>query len=402
MDGRTIAVDYETVELTAAGPVASTEAYRDNFRVSSCAFTYREDGRLVSWFVEGEDEVRAELEKLGNAPLIAHNLPFELLVSRCRFPDLKLNWVADTMRLAQVYDNGGRDSDFDYVLLPENILVPDDKPKLKRVPTSGLGLVKCAHRILGDSTNHKAEAHNWIYANVPKSKGKAGKLLHLLPRDILVRYNIADTEITLRLYEYCLREFKRLEFDWTFDHRLYLSSVEHIVNAQIRGVPVDRPALQAFELDLKAEMAKIGQDFRDRFAAPIEQVEHDRLTAWLSKVKTQKGKDKRRAKWEARDPKAVKEVGFNVGSNNQLAALFVGKMEMAARFFTDKGAPSFKSAMLSQWGEAGAMLKTRRKRQIVLKQVQSLLALTEYDGRWHVSLRAAGTATGRYSGGSHA
>lgn len=397
---RIVAVDYETVELTDAGPVASTEAYRTNFRVSSCAFTYREAGKLVSWFVEGEDAVRAELEKLTQDKIVVHNLGFEQMVTMCRFPALKLNWHADTMRLAQVYDNGGKDTDIDWVVLPENVLVPEDKPKVKRVPLSGLGLSKCAHRILGDTTNHKAEAHDWIYANVPKSKGKAGKFLHLLPRDIMVRYNVADTEITLRLYEYMTRAFVQLEYDWTFDHSLYMSSVVHIAQSKIRGVRVDRPALQEFELDLKQEIDKIGSDFRTAFEAPILQIEQDRLDKWVSKVKTEKGRNNRRTKWADRHPTAVKEVRFNVGSNAQLAALFVGKLGMVAKFLTDKGAPSFKSAMLSQWAEGGAMLKIRRKRMLVLKQTQALLGLSEYDGRWHCSLKAAGTSTGRYAGGS--
>ncbi len=90
---------------------------------------------------------------------------------------------------------------------------------------------------------------------------------------------------------------------------------------------------------------------------------------------------------------------FNVGSNKQLAALFVGKLKMTPKFVTKTGQPSFKSAFLSQWGEGGDMLKKRRKRLLVLKQCDSLLALSEYDGRWHVDLKACGTTTGRFAGG---
>lgn len=397
---RIVACDYETVELTDAGPQASTEAYRPNFRVASCAFTERVDGALKSWFVEGEDAVRAELVKLAGARIVVHNAAFETLVTRCRFPDLTVNWYADTMRLAQVYDNGGKDSDFDFVLLPENNLVPDDKPKLKRIPTQGFGLVKCAHRILGEMLNHKAEAYDWLRANVPKAKGHEGSLLHLLPKDILERYNIADTEITLRLYEYCTTYFRDIGFDWTLDHGLYFSSVHHVVGAQIRGVAVDRDALRVFEGQLIKEIDDIGAAFRVRFIAEIAAVEYERLQAWAHDVKTAAGASKRFAKWDERHPTAVKAVAFNVGSNKQLERLFVSKLGIEPKFFTEKGSPSFKSSHLGVWGEGGEMLKTRRKRMIVLKQTQALLALSEFDGRWHPSLKVSGTSSGRMAGGS--
>jgi hypothetical protein len=117
-----IVIDYETIEIRGDGStVGSTEFYRHNFRVSSCAFTERRDGEVRSWYVEGEDAVRVELEKLGNRPIIAHNLQFEMGVTKCRFPDIKLNFWCDTMRMVQNYDNGGGDDAFERIVLdPED------------------------------------------------------------------------------------------------------------------------------------------------------------------------------------------------------------------------------------------------------------------------------------------
>jgi hypothetical protein len=36
---------------------------------------------------------------------------------------------------------------------------------------------------------------------------------------------------------------------------------------------------------------------------------------------------------------------------------------------------------------------------LVLAQIDSLLELSEADGRWHIDLKAAGTVTGRFAGG---
>jgi hypothetical protein len=62
-------------------------------------------------------------------------------------------------------------------------------------------------------------------------------------------------------------------------------------------------------------------------------------------------------------------------------------------------APSFSSKFARQWGEAGLMLKSQGTIMIELKQAENLLALSEADGRWHVSLKVASTRNGRLSGG---
>ena len=56
---------------------------------------------------------------------------------------------------------------------------------------------------------------------------------------------------------------------------------------------------------------------------------------------------------------------------------------------------------LAQYGEGGLILKNQKKLIIEKVQGESLLTLSEYDGRWHIDLKAAGAATGRMAGGSH-
>lgn len=395
---RLIALDYETVELTKDGPVASTEAYRPNFRVDSCALAFI-DGS-PSEFIRGEESILERLEQLQDDDFVVHNAQFEAMVTRCRFPSLNLKWHADTMRLAQNYDNGGDDSAFEYIVDEEEVLEDGDMPIVRRKPISGLGLVVCSKRILGSNDSHKDEAYHWLHEYHPTSKGKEGRHLHLLPPDILARYNIADAEITLKLYTHITEYFATIGYDWTFDYRLFMSTVNHIVDSKIRGVVVDRILLETNSTIVRSEVKTIEEAFRTKYAKDMAAIEYQRAITWILSPKTLKGQRKRLATYYVGTNKAMtKALKFNTGSNKQLAELFMGRLDIKPEFFTDKGAPSFKSAMLSQWGEGGEMLKTRRKRMLVLSQMESLEELSKFDGRWHVDLKVSSASTGRMAGG---
>jgi hypothetical protein len=398
-----IALDYETEEDGRG----STEAYRPNFRVSSAAFSWRDSsGAIKSEFIQGENSVYYYLERLAKAkiPLIAHNIQFETLVTVCRFRDLAhlLNWHACTMRLVQVYDGGGDDLAFEAPSIDDQLdALEGDKPK-KLKSLSGLGLSKSVARILR-KPDHKKEAHDWLKANVDECKSGRhyGANLGKLPPDILRHYNVGDTEATLLLYEFTTKFFKSIKYDWTLDHGLYLNAVRMVVGAKIRGVPVDRDQLTVNRGVVAAEIDEIERGFRARFAAPIAAIERERLLKAVTKLKTLKGRRRllRRVKSDSAHDRKVRV--FNIGSNAQLQSLFVDTLEMPVTFRSDKGRPSFRSAVLGQFGEGGEMLKTRRKRMLVLTQIDSLLELSAFDGRWHLDLKLAATKTGRAAGGQH-
>lgn len=399
-----VVVDYET-ELDGAG---STDFWHPRFRVTSAAFSwFTADGSVRSEFVEGEHAVGYFLERAVRAgvPLIAHNVPFELGVTQCRYPEIAGScvWHADTMRLVQVYDNGG---DAFAAALPPSLDeqldrldedFEDEDPKW----IGGLSLANAVQRILA-LPDHKEEAHAWLRANVAECrKGRVGKYLGRLPRPLLERYNVGDTSATLRLYAFLVDYFAARNYDWRLDHQLYFSTARNVVAAKIRGVRVDREALAAYAGQVEREITEITEAFSARFAVEIRTVERQRLLDQVRKRKTLRGRRGFVRRYRLGCGSAVKEVRFNVGSNKQLSSLFVDTLRMECKFRTDKGAPSFKSAVLGQWGSGGDMLKTRRKRLLVLKQAQALLELSAVDGRWHCDLKVASTATGRLSGGSH-
>lgn len=403
-----LVIDYETGVINEDGSItASTDAYYENFRVLSCAASWFEGDEIKSIFLQGESAVREYLKTIpSDKKLVAHNLQFEVMVTLCRFPELtNLNWYADTMRLVQNYDNGGQNEFITIITEDDQLdgLDDDEEPgpdaEVKRVSITGLGLSKSLKRIM-NVEDHKKEAYDWLKANGVK-KGKEGESLHLLPDDILERYNIGDTENTLRLYQFLVEYFAVMEFDWTFDHRLFVSTLNKVVRATIVGVPVDRESLKVYIDKVAAEIKTITDDFTSRLTEPIKKVERARKLAEVRKRKTMRGRKNYLKRLKAKPEVYEKDVKFNVGSNKQLADLFVGVLKMQAKFVTEKGNPSFKSSALGQWGESGELLKTRRKRMLVLKQSESLYNLSAKDGVWHCTLKIASTKTGRMAGGQH-
>lgn len=411
--------DFETEE----NGEASTEMYRPGFYVSSCAFCWKDGkGDFKTHYIDGigaEKKIRQFLEKLADQqiPIVCHNEQFERGVTLCRFPGLaeRLNWHADTMRLVQNFDNGGGEFQFmpltyeeqlDFFLSEFENLESDSKKKnKKKKPTQkfvgGLGLKNAGMRILSVE-DHKKKAHEWLRENVEGCrKGNEGSFLHMLPEDLMRDYNIADVITTARLYDFITGEFDRIGFDWRIDHSLYRSTLDHITKAKIEGIRIEREQL-AIEIEkLRSEIEGIGKGFAERFAEEIRAVERSKLLQRIAKLKTLRGR-KAYIKRSRSPTETVfdDEIRFNVGSNKQLASLFIDQLGISAKFLTETGQPAFRSSVLSQWGVGGEMLKTRRKRMLVLKQSEALHKLSAFDGKWHCDLKCCGTATGRMAGGS--
>lgn len=371
-----IAIDFETA-LTDGTP--SLDYYRPDFRAVSAAAAVRyDDGDMHTEFLDGEAAIERFLAGTTQT-LIVHNAQFEHGVLKHRFPGHESRIAWDTMRLAQVADNGG---------------------------LTGLGLQACVKRWLPmEHHDHKAEYHTWLRENAGAKKGKEGQHLTSLPPDMLREYNIKDAVVTLRLYERLTEFLASLSYDPSLDHALYLSSARLASDAKARGARVNREALEAYVKEIDKEVLFVETSFRERFAVPIASIEGEARTYWLGALKTPQGQ-LRRFEALADD---VSLFRFNLGSNQQLEALFVGSLGIAPKFWTKpaKGRdpetftpqPSFKAAHLSTYGEGGEMLVRRRKRLLVKQQAEALLALSEHDGAWHPDLRVAGTATGRMAGG---
>jgi hypothetical protein len=387
---KVISYDLETCLETG---LPSTEFHRPNFRLKSAAFSWRtEDDTIKSVVKWGEDEIRAFLKRIRDigATVIVHNYAFEYGCTLQRLPEFADLPMVDTMRLLQNADNGGYvfktreewsiDEELAYLETGEE---PD-------VPT-GLSLGAGAKRWLPtEFHDHKGPYHSLIRERGGKT-GHEGARLDLLTPDELARYNAADAEVTLRLYECLTEKFRAEGYDWTLDHKLYQSTARLVSQAKIRGVRVDRDRLKAHCEAKQAELDRIAADFRKRFSVEIEAIESDMVESRLAQYKTERGR-----------AAAKVEATFNPRSTHQLAKLFVGKLGMAPKFLTAKGAPSFSSKFLKQWGDGGLILKKQRTVLLELKQGEALYALSAETGRWAIDIKVASTKSGRLSGGNNA
>lgn len=378
-----VAIDYET-EIPGRG--GSVEYYRDDFRVSSVAVAFNLNGAPVSSFVAGEFNVLAVLQAIGSRPIIVHNLMFEYGVTSCRFPNISLNWYSDTMRMAQVADNGGKQFD------DEETFFEEDEIEAKR--PIGLGLGKVIERWLpSEFHGHKQKAHNYLIINFPEVKKKPGGFLHLLPEDMLREYNCKDAELTLRLF-YTFEKFFKGSYDYRFDHDIYISMCKLTAKSKVRGVKIDRRFLITSCEVLNSQTGQIKEKINGMLAPHIQVIEDLNKEEILSSYKTDKGRISVLSRMEA-DPSLYK---FNINSTKQKTRLFVDIMKIEPKFFTKKKQPSFKKSVLGQWGEAGLLLQNRGTTLIALKQAEKLLEKSGHDGRWHIDINPAGTTTGRMAG----
>lgn len=405
-----IALDFETAILSGE---PSVDFHRNDFRAISAAFSwFSEDGSIKSQYCEGEPAIREMLLQIAeiDVPLVAHNAQFELGVLTTRFPDCKVRLEVDTMRLVQNRDNGTAHREDREWTFEERLAYMQDEWKPE--PT-GLGLQVSAERHLPIGFHNHKEPFHQLIRERGGQRGREGSHLHLLTRDELHAYNISDSEITLRLFERLTKDFAEIGFDWKFDHFLHISNCRRIVGSKIRGIRVDIPAAQRYLGTVQQELADTARTFRDRFRVEIERIESEKRAYWIGDLKTDAGRKRRadtaeanRSQWE-----------FNPRSTKQLRRLFVDELGITPKFWTkeskqSKGdrrrnpdkkpfepSPSFRAVHLASYGEGGEILQSLKKRQLVEKQTAALLKLAEYDGRWHVDIRACGTATNRLAGG---
>ena len=401
--GRLICIDYET----ASSEGASTETWRKDFRALSCAFTWEENGKLISEYCVGEDAIKGFLSANLDADYLAHNIAFEMGVTLARFPELKLNFWACTQRLLQMADGGGlpiiqqtdRQTGEKHTLTKQFPRPAYHSTNLRRFPVKSCGLSLQAgikRWLPKDYHDHKAPYYEYLREQGVR-KGSEGKNLHRLPPDKLRDYNIADTENTFRLYNRLLKHFETIDLDWRIDHDLYLSSVTLIVASKQRGTRILRNKLAKYINTQQAKLDAMDVKFREMFLPDILELEAQWANEWVNGLKTERGRKKRAEKLA----NSGDLFRFSVNSTKHKTQLFVEKLKIKPKHFTEKGAPSFKKPFLAQWGEGGLLLKNKGTISIAKRQAENLLELSAIDGRYHADLKACGTATGRYAGGEN-
>ena len=370
-----LALDIETVNSEGA---ADFRYWKPGFRILSIALSWRQLD-VHSWFSADPAEIDRAIRRLAatGRPLIVHNLAFEMGVFETLYPDLKFNWYADTMRLGQLHDNGGDWRD--------QVFVGDELDE-DASPDLGLSLEAVASRVLQrDLHSHKSERDEVLRAMGIRSR--FGSHIHLLPRDVLERYNKLDTTVTLEIFEHLASV---LDGIWQKDWQLYEYRAKLMTGAYRRGVSIDMSALEQYIGTLDRNVDAIEAEFKGKNAFAI-------------------------LKWAELTGNSANE--FNPGSNKQLKELFCQVLGIRGKHMTKSGEervkkkeitqdeafeqyPSFQSKHLGDWGEAGLILVKRRKALLVLSQALNTLAMAKLGGgRVHPEQRVSGTRTNRVAGG---
>lgn len=356
-----ISLDFETSGLNY---------WTKDFSVKSIALSYRNsENKLVSKFTQDPEEIAAYLEKIKeeNHTLLVYNYAFEGGIYRCLFPHLKPNKIIDCMRLAQVYG------------------LPPKLPKPLRRGAFGLG--RTVERLFPHATDWKEHFHGWIRENLGVKKGQEMSIdFSLVPSHILEKYNVSDTEWTLKLYEFFVKTFDDQGYDWSVDHEIYLEVCDRCIEAQIAGIDIEREGLAEYLSEVKQELQDIEDTLYREFSNEILQVRQ----ILLDKVNAKLKKKKR-----------TELPAFNPNSKDHLAYLCIDILGIKPTKFTKgkKPKPSFKGADIKQWGRVGEILAKKGKRSIVMNQCEALLKCSESDSKFHPSLKIIATTTGRMASG---
>jgi hypothetical protein len=173
-----------------------------------------------------------------------------------------------------------------------------------------------------------------------------------------------------------------------------MNSAMLIADGKGRGIKVNREKLGKNIATVTNDIEQIRIVFNSLYADEINTIEQHNLQDIVLSKKTEKGQV---SAWE----KALERetYRFKLNSGNQKTKLFVELLGMTPKFFTKGGKPAFAKAFLNQWGHGGVLLESLGTLRIELVQMKGLYAISEYDGRYHPDLRAAGTKTSRLKGG---
>lgn len=354
------AVDFESTGLIP---------YFTDFEVKSLAVAYSDSSinKTKTKFFTTPEDIYNCLGWLSEtqAKTICYNLGFEDLVMRCKYPEFKINWVCDVMRMSQLRG-----------------LPPDDTSKDR---ATGFSLKATVKRFLKHMADYEAPAYEWIRTNLVVQRGKEGAYLSQLPYELLKQYNEADAIATLELYWYFTSFFESEGYDWSVDWDLYKTLADFVIDAEIRGIKVNRQQLTEYKQEILQEVAEIDQRFVNKYSAEIEQI-REQL------------RQKQQAKFKKKIVTELPE--FNITSKKHLEHLFCDTLGMVPTLTTPKRKPSFKAENLFQWGDGGNILDKRGKRLLVSSQVSNLDLMAGRDEHFHPKLRIVGTKTGRLAGAS--
>ena len=252
-----------------------------------------------------------------------------------------------------------------------------------------------------DVDDYKDKFHEYlIKEGIAKNKKEAKAKVGSLPTELLEEYNKLDTEYTLKVYQHCVAELNKLEFDWLNDTVLYNRDVRRNCLSWLRGVRFDRVLAEKNLKKLIKERDNLIKEFYVEYTLEIQQAEELIIQSYINKDyqdRIHKAVNKDSIKKKEVNDKIVDKCKFNLRSTTHLSVLFVDVFKKSPKIFTEKGDPSFSKNYLSQWGEPGDKLKKIANYKKPINELESMLEHSAVDGNLHFFIRTGGTITGRGS-----
>lgn len=305
-------------------------------------FSWRDwlSGEIVDHYVELSEEDHSGVAReilLGPSVWLFHNAKFDmqklLLANILRRHEITLDRFEDTEALAHL----------------------DDSLRLK-------GLKYLSGEFFGDMN----EEEDAVKLAMRKAGIKLEEGYHLAPREVMIPYAVADTNKTVRLFEYLRPRVEQYPELWElYQHEKKVTLT--LLDIEARGVG----------LDVEYTNTRLGE-----FSSQVIDLEQQ-ISAIVGKP-------------VGKDPKAGE---FNPGSPPQLAEYFQSK-GYETRFKTKKGGPSYGKEFLKECDDPLAVLLGDYRKATKYKNTYFLAMRNEQRGGiLHPSYRQHGTRTGRFSSG---
>lgn len=236
--------------------------------------------------------------------------------------------------------------------------------------------------------------------------------MYLAPSDILGYYCGLDAASTYQLlfdvFMPAIQQLPSLAQDnfWFYHSELFITNVKWHIEQQLRGIKIDKHALQNYTGVLNYEINKSKDDFlkhKDIKPHLVEwnQIKIKELSGKQPYQFTKKGTvNKNYLSYLAKQEKLHNTEHFNMNSGAQRQWLFYEKLKHPVILRTEKGSPAVDKKALLAWGEPGKILKLFNDKTKELGYVQSCIEQLEMnaDGLLHPQYRLPGTLTCRIAG----
>ena len=384
-----VSLDFETNTLNM---------YEPNAKVVSIAVSRSKNGKIVSEYLDDTNKIIKLLKALEKhqTPILVYNYGFEALVMLTQYPNIKLNFQVDLLRLVQQEGTKWPEKSFSLKiavkkLLPKKYHGYEDKIK---------------------SWIKKNIVYTDVYGKVKSPNDETwGRYINKAPDELLKEYNTIDTIVPILIYlklwnKWLIEERKGLDDsegytieEMSFDHIIYLKKCERLARAKMRGIQIDLYKLLCAFHSTKNQIESNESSFLNQHREGIAEVQERKAKA-LVREKMKLKKQSSREKWTldyARNYIAERNP-FKYNSATQLALLFVNVYKQEPKFFTETNRPSFKADFLHQW-QGAELLQKKGKLNQAFKQIRSILYMSCKTGVYHPDIRSAGTVTGRLAGG---